>query len=231
MIGGDVVIEKNELLYIRSQLTFWERLNESEIEMIEKNISKVSYSKGYNLHSTDSDCLGVLLIKNGALRVYILSEDGREVTLFRLAPGDVCVLSASCILNSITFDVHIDAEIDTDAYLINIKAFSELSSKNVYVENFMYKNTVERFSDVMWAMEQILFMSFDKRLAIFLLDETAKTNSTDLYFTQEQIAKYIGSAREVVSRMLKVFQTNDILTQSRGVIHIIDKDKLRCLIK
>jgi CRP/FNR family transcriptional regulator len=231
MIGGDVVIEKNELLYIRSQLTFWERLNESEIEMIEKNISKVSYSKGYNLHSTDSDCLGVLLIKNGALRVYILSEDGREVTLFRLAPGDVCVLSASCILNSITFDVHIDAEIDTDAYLINIKAFSELSSKNVYVENFMYKNTVERFSDVMWAMEQILFMSFDKRLAIFLLDETAKTNSTDLYFTQEQIAKYIGSAREVVSRMLKVFQTNGILTQSRGVIHIIDKDKLRCLIK
>jgi CRP/FNR family transcriptional regulator len=231
MIGGDVVIEKNELLYIRSQLTFWERLNESEIEMIEKNISKVSYSKGYNLHSTDSDCLGVLLIKNGALRVYILSEDGREVTLFRLAPGDVCVLSASCILNSITFDVHIDAEMDTDAYLINIKAFSELSSKNVYVENFMYKNTVERFSDVMWAMEQILFMSFDKRLAIFLLDETAKTNSTDLYFTQEQIAKYIGSAREVVSRMLKVFQTNGILTQSRGVIHIIDNDKLRCLIK
>ena len=231
MIGGNVMIEQNELIYIRSQLTFWDKLNQSEIELIEKNISKVSYSKGYNLHSTDSECLGVLLIKNGALRVYILSEDGREVTLYRLSPGDVCVLSASCILNSITFDVHIDAEIDTDAYLINIGAFSKLSSKNVYVENFAYKNTMERFSDVMWAMEQILFMSFDKRLAIFLLDETAKTNSTDLHFTQEQIAKYIGSAREVVSRMLKVFQTNGILTQSRGVIHIIDKDKLRNLIE
>lgn len=231
MIGGNVMIEQNELIYIRSQLTFWDKINETEKELIINNISKVTYSKGYNLHSTDSECLGVLLIKNGALRVYILSEDGREVTLYRLSPGDVCVLSASCILNSITFDVHIDAEIDTDAYLVNIGAFSKLSSNNVYVENFAYKNTMERFSDVMWAMEQILFMSFDKRLAIFLLDETIKANSTDLHFTQEQIAKYIGSAREVVSRMLKVFQTNGILTQARGVIHIIDKDKLRNLIE
>lgn len=224
-------MEPSELTYIKSRLAFWDKLNEAEIDLIEKNISTVSYSKGYNLYSTDNECIGVLLIKNGALRVYILSEDGREVTLYRLSPGDVCVLSASCILNSITFDVHIDAEVDTDAYLINIGAFSELSRKNVYVENFAYKNTIERFSDVMWAMEQILFMSFDKRLAIFLLDETAKSKSTDLHFTHEQIAKYIGSAREVVSRMLKVFQAKGVLTQSRGVIHIIDKDKLRNLVE
>ncbi len=225
------MIEQNDLLYIRSKFPFWDKLTESEVELIEKNISTVSYSKGHNLYSTDNECIGVLLIKNGSLRVYILSEDGREVTLYRLSPGDVCVLSASCILNSITFDVHIDAETDTDAYLINIGAFSKLSSNNVYVENFAYKNTMERFSDVMWAMEQILFMSFDKRLAIFLLDEATKTNSSELHLTQEQIAKYIGSAREVVSRMLKVFQADGILTQFRGVIHIIDKDKLRALVK
>lgn len=105
---------------------------------------------GFNLHSTDSECLGVLLIKSGGLRVYILSEDGREITLYRLSPGDICILSASCILNNITFDVHIDAESRTDAYLINIGAFSKLSNQNVYVENFAYRNTIERFSDVMW---------------------------------------------------------------------------------
>ena len=224
------MIEKDELAYIKSRLDFWDKLSESEINLLESNIVNVSYNKGFNLHSTDSECLGVLLIKNGGLRVYILSEDGREITLYRLSPGDVCVLSASCIINSITFDVHIDAESDTDAYLINIGAFSKLSNQNVYVENFAYKNTNERFSDVMWAMEQILFMSFDKRLAIFLLDEITKTNSKELHFTQEQIAKYIGSAREVVSRMLKVFQTNGILEQSRGSINIIDKEKLRELI-
>lgn len=230
MIGGFYMIEKDELAYIKSRLDFWDKLSESEINLLENNIANVSYNKGFNLHSTDSECLGVLLIKNGGLRVYILSEDGREITLYRLSPGDVCVLSASCIINSITFDVHIDAESDTDAYLINIGAFSKLSNQNVYVENFAYKNTNERFSDVMWAMEQILFMSFDKRLAIFLLDEITKTNSNELHLTQEQIAKYIGSAREVVSRMLKVFQSEGILEQSRGSIHIIDKEKLRELI-
>lgn len=224
------MIEKNELAYIKSRLDFWDKLSESEINLLESNIVNVSYNKGFNLHSTDSECLGVLLIKNGGLRVYILSEDGREITLYRLSPGDVCVLSASCIINSITFDVHIDAESDTDAYLINIGTFSKLSNQNVYVENFAYKNTNERFSDDMWAMEQILFMTFDKRLAIFLLDEITKTNSNELHLTQEQIAKYIGSAREVVSRMLKVFQTNGILEQSRGSINIIDKEKLRELI-
>lgn len=220
-------MKEEELLYIKSRFDFWDKLNDTEMAILEENIARVSYKKGFNLHSTDSECLGVLLIKSGGLRVYILSEDGREVTLYRLSPGDICVLSASCILNSITFDVHIDAESDTDAYLLNIGAFSRLSSQNVYVENFAYKNTIERFSDVMWAMEQILFMSFDKRLAIFLLDEMAKMNSPELFITQEQIAKYIGSAREVVSRMLKVFQSEGILEQSRGSIRIIDKEKLR----
>ena len=227
MIGGFYMIEQEEFAYIQSRLDFWDKLSESEIGLLERNIEKVSYKKGFNLHSADNECLGVLLIKTGELRVYILSEDGREVTLYRLSPGDVCVLSASCIINSITFDVHIDAEKDTDVYLINIGTFSKLSQQNVYVENFAYKNTNERFSDVMWSMEQILFMSFDKRLAVFLLDEITRTHSNELHLTQEQIAKYIGSAREVVSRMLKVFQSEGILEQRRGSIHIIDKEKLR----
>lgn len=224
------MLNKEELIFVKSRLGFWDKLSVSEINLIENNITKVSYNKGFNLHSADSECLGVLLIKSGGLRIYILSEDGREVTLYRLSSGDVCVLSASCILNNITFDVHIDADIDTDAFLINIGSFSRLSTQNVYVENFAYKNTIERFSDVMWAIEQILFMSFDKRLAIFLLDEMTKTNKAEISLTQEQIAKYIGSAREVVSRMLKVFQAQGILEQSRGIVHIIDKEKLKGLL-
>ena len=224
------MFEKEEWSYIKSRFDFWDKLSETEVSLLEQNISSVFYKKGFNLHSSDHECLGVLLIKSGGLRVYILSEDGREITLYRLSPGDVCVLSASCILNSITFEVHIDAEEDTNVYLINIATFSKISNQNIYVENYAYKNANERFSDVMWAMEQILFMSFDKRLAIFLLDESIKTNSDEVHLTQEQIAKYIGSAREVVSRMLKVFQENGILEQSRGMIHIINKEKLKELI-
>ena len=224
------MLKKHELEYITAHLDFWSKLSEAEKNTLERNIAHVSYNKGLNLNSTNSECLGVLLVKSGGLRVYILSEDGREVTLYRLGPDDVCVLSASCIISNITFDVHIDAESDTDAYLINITAFSKISTQNVYVENFTYKKTIDRFSNIMQAMEQILFMRFDKRLAIFLLEEMAKRNSTELHITQEQIAKYIGSAREVVSRMLKVFQADGILEQTRGAIHIINKEKLRNII-
>lgn len=225
------MLEKDDLSFVKSRLSFWDRLNDTEKSIIENNTAKVTYSKGSKLHSANNECLGVLLVRSGELRVYILSEDGRDVTLYRITAGDVCVLSASCILNCITFEVQIDAEVDTDAFLINIGAFGKLSSQNVYVENFAYKNTMERFSDVMWSMEQILFMRFDKRLAIFLFDEMTKTNSPNLSLTQEQIAKYVGSAREVVSRMLKVFQSQGILEQSRGQIHIISKEKLRELIE
>lgn len=221
------MLDKEELAQVVSSFDFWDRLSPSEKNIFESNINRVKYNKGFNLHSADSECLGVLLVKSGGLRVYIISEDGREITLYRLEPGDVCVLSASCILNNITFDVHIDAETDTDAYLINIGAFSRLTSQNIYVENFAYKNTIDRFSDVMWAFEQILFLSFEKRLAIFLLDELNKSPSDEITLTQEQIAKYIGSAREVVSRMLKTFQSQGILEQSRGSIRITDKNKLK----
>ena len=222
--------EKDDLDFIKAHFDFWDKLSSSESDLMIKNIRGVSFRKGYNLHSADNECLGVLLVRSGSLRVYILSEDGREVTLYRLSSGEICVLSASCILKNITFDVNIDAESDVDAFLLNIDTFSKLSNQNIYVENFAYRNTLEKFSDVMWAIEQILFMRFDKRLAIFLLDEATRTNKTELGLTHEQIAKYIGSAREVVSRMLKVFQEQGILEQSRGLIHIIDKEKLKELL-
>ena len=224
------MVKKEDLTYIKEHLTFWEKLNDTEKQLIENNVSTVKYSKGENLHGVDKECVGLILIKTGELRVYILSEEGRDVTLYRLTEGDSCVLSASCILNNITFDVMIDAEQETEVLLLNIGAFSILSKENIYVENYAYKNAADRFSDIMWAMEQILFMSFDKRLAVFLYDEMVKNKSNDIRLTHEQIAKYIGSAREVVSRMLKSFESQGILKLSRGTIAIIDKDKLKKLL-
>ena len=134
------------------------------------------------------------------------------------------------MLSSIHFDVHVDAEKESEVLVINAPAFSKLCKKNVYIENFSLRLATERFSDVMWAMEQILFMSFDRRLAIFLLDESAKNGTDSLTLTHEQIAKYMGSAREVVSRMLKYFVKERIVEVSRGCIRILDKKKLKSLV-
>lgn len=205
---------------------FWKHLSNQEQETLLQNISLVTYPKGTTIHNGNQDCIGVLLVKSGTLRTYMLSEEGREITLYRLYKGDICILSASCILQSITFDVQINAETDCETIQISSAVFSELSNHNVYVENFSYQLAADRFSDVMWTMQQILFMSFDKRLAVFLDEELGKTEDDTIRLTHEQVAKYMGSAREVVSRMLKYFSDEGIVQLSRGGIRVIDKKKL-----
>lgn len=216
----------NDFYDFAKELSFWDKLTQDEKDIICQNAYKVKYPKGQRLHGGSSDCLGVIFIQKGCLRSYMLSDEGREVTLFRLYDGDTCMFSASCIIKSITFDVYIDAEEDTEAFLISSRIYNQVSESNVYLENYALNVAVERFSDVMWTMEQIMFMSMDKRLAIFLVDESSKTGSDTIQLTHEQIAKYIGSAREVVSRMLKYFSAENIVSTSRNGIEILDKKRL-----
>ena len=209
-------------------LPFWNKISENEKEFICSNSADVIYKRGSAVHDS-TECSGVIFVQSGCLRVYIMSDEGKAITLYRLYKGDMCMLSASCVLSSITFDVFIDAEEDSECYVINGPAFMKLSNNNPDVKIFSLETAVSRFSDVMWVMQQILFMSFDKRLAIFLLDETSRTGSDFIPLTHEQIAKYIGSAREVVSRMMKYFATEGIVETSRKGVNIIDKQKLRNL--
>lgn len=205
---------------------FWHNLSADEQEGFCQNTVELSFKKGQHINSAVGQCLGVIYVKKGGVRAYMLSDEGREITLFRLSKNDTCAFTASCVLNEITFEVFVDAEEDTDVLLLKSNYFNELFKNNIYVQNYTYKIMVERFSEVMWAMQQILFMSFDKRLAMFLLEETEKSGSEDIKLTHEQIAKYMGSAREVVSRMLKYFESDGLVTLSRGGVKIVDKKRL-----
>ena len=209
--------------------TFWDELTPAERELFCDSTAPAHYEKGTSIRSESDDCVGLLLVKSGQLRVYLLSDEGRDVTLYRLFPGDICVFSASCVLDAITFDVFIDAEEDTDLLVINSAVFHALADENVYVRCFGYELATKRFSEAMWAMQQILFMGVDRRLAIFLTKELKKTGGDTVRLTHEQIARYMGSAREVVSRMLKYFESESIVKLSRGDIQIIDKAKLQAL--
>lgn len=212
----------------REILPFWNEIPKTDRDFICQNSFALTYPKGANLHD-GNECSGVIFVRSGSLRLYIMSDDGKEITLYRLHKGDMCMLSASCVLKTITFDVLVDAEEDSECYVISGSAFAELSDRNPQVKIFALETAVSRFSDVMWVMQQILFMSMDKRLAIFLADESARTNSDTIILTHEQIARYIGSAREVVSRMLKYFAGEKIIEVHRGGIKILDKKRLRKL--
>ena len=215
-------------LIFNQYLPFWRSLDPSDCEFLCHNTQKFSYKKGETIHDGGS-CTGVFLIKKGCLRVYILSEEGKEITLYRLFEGDVCMLSASCVLQAVTFEVFVDAEEDSECYLINGNAFMAVNDRSTEAQIFALELAVDRFSNVMWVLQQVLFMSFDKRLAIFLWDEINKNGDDTVKMTHEQIAKYMGSAREVVSRMLKYFAAEGIVEVSRGGIKIINRQKLRKL--
>lgn len=166
-------------------------------------------------------------VLKGRVRTYLLSEEGREITLFRLEQGDPCVLSAACVVSQITFDTQMEAEQDCDLLVIPSAVFQRLTEENIYVKCFVYELMTERFSSVMWTMQQILFAKIDQRLAGFLLQEYDRTNDPRIRMTQEQIAQQINSAREVVARMLRRFQSEGLVEPGRGVILLRDVEGLR----
>ncbi len=225
--------EKTDLIELielfEKTFPFWKNMSKEDKETFIRSSQQIHFKKGTNIHD-GNECTGVILIKSGSLRLYLLSEEGKEITLYRLFPGDMCILSASCVLETITFDVFIDSEENSECIVVGGCAYEDLSKRMPEVKIFTQETALSRFSDIMWVMQQILFMSMDKRLAIFLLDESAKTGSDTIKLTHEQIAKYMGSAREVVSRMLKYFASEGMITASRSEgIKLLDKNRLRKL--
>ncbi len=205
---------------------FWEELNDTDRNFLCRNSSLVHFEKAQMVHD-NSGCAGLFIVKTGRLRLYMLSEDGKEITLYRLLPGEICMLSASCVLESITFDVFVEAEIPSECYMIAASAFSEVSARVPAARIYALETAVGRFSDVMWIMQQVVFMSMDKRLALFLLEDAGINENMTIVMTHEQIARHLGTAREVVSRMLKRFAGDGIVEVSRKGIKILDMKKLR----
>lgn len=212
--------------YFNKIYPFWKDMTERQKEEFVQNSYTSNYDKGQFVNDSMGKCLGMLAVYKGQLRVYIQSENGKEVTLYRLEEGDICTLSSSCIIDEITFDVFIEATKDSSLIITKSSYLNYLYEDNVYVQNFIYKQTTENFSSVMWSMQQILFLSFDKRLASYLYDELIKASDNSLVVTHDEIAKELGSAREVVSRMLKYFQKEGFVTLERGKVKILDKDAL-----
>lgn len=207
----------------------WDQLSLTQKDCILDSLIERQIKKGTMIHNGSMDCTGLLLVKHGQLRAYILSDEGREITLYRLFDRDMCLFSASCIMRSIQFDVVIEAEKDTDLWVIPAEIYKNIMAESASVANYTNELMASRFSDVMWLMEQIMWKSLDKRVAAFLLEESAIEESTELKITHETIANHLGSHREVITRMLRYFQSEGMVRLSRGSVTVIDEARLRQL--
>ena len=210
--------------------SIWEQLNSSQKEHIMNGLITKHVKKGTIIHNGSIDCTGLFLIKSGRLRTYILSEEGREITIYRLFDRDMCLFSASCIMHSIQFEVVIEAEKDTDLWIIPSEIYKKIMDESVALANYTNEVMASRFSDVMWLMEQVMWKSIDKRLATFLLEESFIEGTSELKITHEIIANHIGTHREVITRMLRYFQSEGLVKLSRGTVTIVDNTKLQKLI-
>ena len=208
---------------------FWSSLRDQEKEYLLERTVRIHVPKGTNVYCTDESYYGIFLIAQGALRAFILSEDGRDITLYRLSQGEVGHISGNGVLGNLVFEVNIEAERDCVFYLIPPDAYQHMSEQIPCMKLYTYQIAASRYSDIMFTLQEVMFRSFDKRLASFLIDETIRTGSETIVMTHEQIAKYVSSAREVVSRMLKYFAKEGLIETSRGSIRVLDKQRLRRL--
>ena len=209
-----------------SYFPVWEKLTPAQQERLKGSAAIRTVKKGSALHSS-MDCTGLLLIRQGQLRAYILSDEGREITLYRLFDRDICLFSASCMMRSIQFEMMIEAEKDTELWIVPADIYQNVMQESAPVSNFTNEIMAARFSEVMWLMEQIMWKSFDKRLAAFLLEESALEGDNTLKLTHEIIANHLGTAREVVTRMLRYFQSEGMVKLARGTVEICEERRLQ----
>ena len=211
---------------IDAYLPIWKQLTKEDQRALEEAAVFRNVPKGTIVHNGSADCIGVLVIKSGQLRSYIVSDEGKEVTLYRLLERDICLFSAACMMSSIRFEVTIETEKDSEIWLIQQEAYHEVMGRSAPLANYTCQLLASRFSEVMWLMDQILFKRFDARLATFLIEESAIEGSDTLEITHEKIANHMGTAREVVTRMLKYFHEEGMVSLTRGGVTLHNRAKL-----
>ena len=204
----------------------WNKLTRDQQTRLQSVTDLQKIKKGTVIHDGSPECKGMVVVKSGQLRAYLLNDEGREITITRFFEMDICLFSASCVMPNMMFDVFIEAEKDTEIWVIPACLYQNLMDESLPLSTYSRDLITNHFSEVMWLMEQIMWRSFDRRLAGFLLEESRIEETDELKITHEKIASHMGTAREVVTRMLRYFQSEGMVKLTRGTVVLTDKKAL-----
>ena len=211
-------------------LPIWGKLTREQQEQIISVSEHRKVKAGTILHDGSPECMGLILVASGQLRAYMLSDEGREVTICRFFDRDICLFSASCVMPNMQFDIFIAAEKDCELLIIPACLYKNLMDESLPIASYSCDLICSHFSELMWLMEQIMWRKFDERLAKFLLEESNLENTASLVITHDKIANHMGTAREVVTRMLRYFQSEGMVKLTRGSVEITNEKKLEALV-
>ncbi|MFV0313799.1 MAG: Crp/Fnr family transcriptional regulator [Anaerotignum sp.] len=211
-------------------LPFFKSLSEEEKSFLEKNLKVLAFDAGDLIYTPAKGSLGMVQVLKGAVRAYIISDEGKKATIFRLREGEFCMLTMACAMSQITFDVEVEASEDCQLLLVPTEVFAKVEQQNIYVKNFSLELMMERMSSLVEGVQQMVFFNLEQRIASYLLDESSQRKSNTVHLTQEQIAENIGSAREAVSRSLKGMKEKELIAVGRGYVQLLDKKELYALL-
>ena len=204
---------------------FWTQLTEGEREAIRGCAYLRRCDEGSLIYAREQECLGLVYVISGTVRSYMLSEEGREILLYRVSAGDCDVLSAACVLKRIEFSAQMVADTDCELLIVPAVCLSGIKAENVHVRCFLYETLGERFSEVMLRMQQMLFSRVDERLWQVLRQKADPSGRVRA--THEALAAEISSSREVVSRVLKRMEAAGLVRLGRGSVTLLRPEEFR----
>ncbi len=203
-------------------------LNRADDRLRQSLFDKASIAtleKGQHVCHEGSDCTHLAIMLSGTVRVYKLGENGKEITLYRVALGESCILTASCILSHVPFPAFAICDTDVEAALIPASDVRRWLSESTVWQDYIFGLVATRLSNIIQVVEDVVFRRMDKRIADHLYNRMSYSGKT-LLVTHQEIASELGTSREVVSRILKEFEQDAIIKVSRGTIDLLIPEKL-----
>jgi len=194
---------------------------------------RMQVPRGTVLFRDGDSCKGYVLVVSGSVRVQKMDPQGHEMVLYRVEEGQSCMLTTTCLLGSRSYPAEGIAESDVDLVMLPLKAFEHALAGSEGFRHFVMHNIGERICDLMLLLEDVAFGRMDARLARLLLkniDPGAGKTGLTLNRTHRELAVELGTAREVISRLLKNFERNGLVELSRNQITLCDLRSLQKLL-
>jgi CRP/FNR family transcriptional regulator len=184
----------------------------------------ISIQRGSLVFENNSPCQAFPLLLNGTIRVFSIGGNGRELLLYRVRPGELCILSSSCLLGNVDYPASGIAETDLSVVMLHHQLFNTLIEQHQPFRIFVFSLFSKRLSELMRLVEEVAFLKLNQRLASLLVEKGDR-----IHITHQQLANELGSIREIISRLLERFEEQGLVSLSREHIRVIDANSLRKL--
>lgn len=221
-----MISDKATINDIRLTFDFLNQADDASRDKFLHTALMVRLEPGQNVCQQGDECSHLALVMSGTARIYKLGENGREITLYRIGRGESCILTASCILSQIPFPAFAVCEEPLEAAVVPAGQIRQWLDESPLWRDYVFGLVAHRMVDIISLVEEVVFRRMDQRIADYLI-QSSVNNGQHIDITHQLMASDLGTSREVVSRILKDFETSGIILVARGSVEIIDQTKLQ----